>query len=150
MLFWMEDRLACHDIASRLENRDLGVLALRVHGSRYGGTSPANRRETDTKTGGRMERPLSVLDALCGSGIRALRYIEEGKATSVLANDANGEMESEREANLRRHIASGTVSVTTGDCMDAYFSARLERRYFDMVDAGTFSHFFSTSSCIRH
>ena len=126
------------------------MLTLRVHGSRYAGTSPANRREGHTKTGDLMERHLSVLDAMCDSGIRSLRYVEEGKATSVQANDANGEMESEREANLRRHIASGTVSVTTGDCIEAYFSARLERRYFDMVDAGTLSHFVSTSSCIRH
>jgi tRNA (guanine26-N2/guanine27-N2)-dimethyltransferase len=54
--------------------RDLGVLALR-HFCRED-SQPAPR----------------VLDAMCGSGIRALRYIREGGAAFVLANDANDDL----------------------------------------------------------
>ena len=75
---------------------------------------------------------------MCGTGIRTLRYVEEGGATFVQANDADGDLESERQRNLHEHVASGVVSLSTGDAMDAYFSARLERRYFDMVDCDGF------------
>jgi tRNA (guanine26-N2/guanine27-N2)-dimethyltransferase len=101
--------------------RDLGVLALRVHGTDRVGA-----------------REISVLDAMCGSGVRTLRYIVEGGATHVVANDANDDLEHERVSNLRHHVAQGSASLSTGDAVDAYFSAKLEKRYYDMVDADGF------------
>lgn len=104
--------------------RDLGVLALRVHRS----------------AGDRALSPerLTVLDAMCGSGVRALRYIEEGRADFVVANDADNDLEHERVSNLREHVARGAASLSTGDALDSYFSAKLQRRYYDFIDADGF------------
>ena len=79
-----------------------------------------------------------MLDAMCGSGVRALRYIEEGGATFVLANDADDDLEGEREANLRAYIANGTAALSTGDATESFFSARLKRTYYDMIDVDGF------------
>ena len=49
--------------------RDLGVLAAALQKKRFG--------------------KLRVLDAMCGCGFRALRYLVEAKADFVWANDAN-------------------------------------------------------------
>ena len=111
------------------------MLALKVHGSRQRGQRPGLGLEGpgEGQSGG-----LRVLDAMCGSGVRALRYIEEGGATFVQANDANDDLEHEREANLRACIASGSAALSTGDAADSFFSARLERTYYDMIDVDGF------------
>lgn len=107
--------------------RDLGVLALRVQGAR--------KREREGEAQG---SELTVLDAMCGSGIRALRYLQEGGAGFVLANDANDDLEPERIANLAPHLSSGRVQLSTGDAVDAYFEARRTRAFFDLIDADGF------------
>ena len=58
----------------------------------------------------------------------------------VVANDADDDTQlaNARAANLGKHIAAGSVALQCGDAMDAYFAARLERSYYDMIDADGF------------
>ena len=62
--------------------RDMGVLALRVlPQQRLNGARARNHSGDGGGGAGELDgRGISVLDAMCGSGIRALRYIEEGGA----------------------------------------------------------------------
>ena len=100
--------------ASRLI-RDLGVLALAVLG---------------------VPEPR-VLDAMSGSGVRALRYVLEGGASFVLANDL---MEGDHplELNLAPLVADGRCNVSHSDALDLYFRAKLDGTRFDMVDVDAF------------
>lgn len=100
--------------------RDLGVLAVRHL-----------RRET-----GRAEP--RVLDAMCGSGIRALRYLKEGGAGFVLANDANFDLVAAAQMNLGEDVAMGRVELRTGDASDCFLRARLSKDYFDLIDVDGF------------
>ena len=100
--------------ASRLI-RDLGVLALAVLGV------PGPR----------------VLDAMSGSGVRTLRYVLEGGASFVLANEL---MEGEHplEANLAPLVADGRCNVSHSDAIDLYLRGKLDGTRFDMVDVDAF------------
>ena len=100
--------------ASRLI-RDLGVLALVVLG---------------------VPEPR-VLDAMSGSGVRALRYVLEGGASFVLANDL---MEGDHplEVNLAPLVADGRCKVSHSDAVDLYFRGKLDGTRFDMVDVDAF------------
>eukprot|EP00277_Geminigera_cryophila_P001111 CAMPEP_0179418976 /NCGR_PEP_ID=MMETSP0799-20121207/8334_1 /TAXON_ID=46947 /ORGANISM="Geminigera cryophila, Strain CCMP2564" /LENGTH=334 /DNA_ID=CAMNT_0021192381 /DNA_START=247 /DNA_END=1248 /DNA_ORIENTATION=- len=122
--------------------RDMGVLALRVlPQQRLNGARARNHSGDGGGGAGELDgRGISVLDAMCGSGIRALRYIEEGGARYVVANDADDDTQlaNARAANLGKHIVAGSVALQCGDAMDAYFAARLERSYYDMIDADGF------------
>ena len=95
--------------------RDLGVLALVVLGV------PAPR----------------VLDAMSGSGVRALRYVHEGGASFVQANDL---MEGDHplEANLAPLVADGRCRVSHANALDLYLRSRLDNTRFDMVDVDAF------------
>ena len=104
----------------------------------------ARKREREGEAQG---SDLTVLDAMCGSGIRALRYLQEGGAGFVLANDANDDLEPERIANLAPHLSSGRVQLSTGDAVDAYFEARRTRAFFDLIDADGFGSGAPHSAC---
>ncbi|XP_071709600.1 tRNA (guanine(26)-N(2))-dimethyltransferase-like [Rutidosis leptorrhynchoides] len=108
--------------------RDLVVLAAALH------------KKSNSK--------LRVLDAMCGCGIRSMRYLAEAKADFVLANDAN--------EDCNDVIVSNLSSVSSEDegrwCVNHSVANRLlaeryvERDYFDLIDIDSFG---SDSSSIR-
>lgn len=82
--------------------RDLSLLAMRFHAHTVG-------------------RPLVVLDAMAGTGVRALRYLLEGGASRVIANDTNRQA----VAAMRRSAAmNGLVRSTTSGSTLEYHVAK--------------------------
>ncbi|CAH9121519.1 unnamed protein product [Cuscuta epithymum] len=108
--------------------RDLGVL------------SAALRRNS--------EGSLRVLDAMCGCGIRSLRYLEEANADFVLANDANDAIRDIILGNLSRvsRDSSERRDVTHSDATRVLTECYLKRDYFDFIDVDSFG---SDSSYLR-
>lgn len=107
--------------------RDLGILAASLHKKSNGS--------------------LRVLDALCGCGIRSLRYLVEAEADFVVANDGNDSYGSTIEKNLSRatkgerrwlvtHLEANRVMV------DYY----MQKSFFDFIDVDSFG---SDSSFLR-
>ncbi|KAA8533981.1 hypothetical protein F0562_031498 [Nyssa sinensis] len=102
--------------------RDLGVLAAALYKKSIGN--------------------LRVLDAMCGCGIRSLRYLVEAEADFVLANDAND--------YYRRVILSNLLQVSRGfgderrwilthsDANRVMTECYLHRDYFDLIDVDSF------------
>ncbi|KAH7537663.1 hypothetical protein FEM48_Zijuj03G0116800 [Ziziphus jujuba var. spinosa] len=111
--------------------RDLGVLAASLY------------RKSKGK--------LRVLDALCGCGVRSLRYLVEAEADFVLANDANEEYNSVICKNLSRMVPSGPGDecrwrVTNSDANRIMTECYLQRDFFDFIDVDSFG---SDSSFLR-
>lgn len=88
---------------------------------------------------------LRVLDALCGCGIRSLRYLVEAKADFVLANDANENYRGIISGNLSR-ISEERWVVMNSDANRVMTERYLEKDYFDLVDVDSFG---SDSSFLR-
>lgn len=110
--------------------RDLGVLAASLY------------RKSKGK--------LRVLDALCGCGVRSLRYLVEAEADFVLANDANDDYNSVICKNLSR-VSSGFGNerrwrVTNSDANRTMTECYLQRDFFDFIDVDSFG---SDSSFLR-
>ncbi|KAM1054211.1 hypothetical protein FF1_001622 [Malus domestica] len=110
--------------------RDLGVLAAALYKKSKG--------------------KLRVLDALCGCGIRSVRYLVEAEADFVLANDANDENKKVITENLSQ-VESGSggearweVSLT--DANRIMTECYLKRDFFDLIDIDSFG---SDSSFLR-
>ncbi|KAM1595303.1 hypothetical protein PS2_001567 [Malus domestica] len=110
--------------------RDLGVLAAALYKKSKG--------------------KLRVLDALCGCGIRSVRYLVEAEADFVLANDANDENKKVITENLSQ-VESGSggearweVSLT--DANRIMTECNLKRDFFDLIDIDSFG---SDSSFLR-
>ncbi|KAG5600246.1 hypothetical protein H5410_031616 [Solanum commersonii] len=110
--------------------RDLGVLSAALYRNTTGS--------------------LRVLDAMCGCGIRSLRYLAEANADFVVANDAN---------EITREIILGNLSrVTSGSGEGKRWEVNhlpatrlltecyLRRDYFDLIDVDSFG---SGSSYLR-
>ncbi|XP_057483101.1 tRNA (guanine(26)-N(2))-dimethyltransferase [Actinidia eriantha] len=102
--------------------RDLGVLAAALY----------------RKSTGR----LRVLDALCGCGIRSLRYLVEAEADFVLANDANDECRRVILSNMWR-VPRGLGgekrwTVTHFDANRLMAECYLQRDFFDLIDVDSF------------
>ncbi|KAE7996502.1 hypothetical protein FH972_001217 [Carpinus fangiana] len=111
--------------------RDLGVLAASLYK--------------------RSKGQLRVLDALCGCGIRSLRYLVGAEADFVLANDANDEYRSIISENLSRAVPRGfgderRWSVTHFDANRAMAECYVQREFFDFIDVDSFG---SDSSFLR-
>jgi tRNA (guanine26-N2/guanine27-N2)-dimethyltransferase len=111
--------------------RDLGVLAASLYKKSKG--------------------QLRVLDALCGCGIRSLRYLVGAEADFVLANDANDEYRSIISENLSRAVPRGfgderRWSVTHFDANRAMAECYVQREFFDFIDVDSFG---SDSSFLR-
>lgn len=104
--------------------RDLGVLAASIH-----------RRSTSS---------LHILDAMCGCGVRSLRYLSQGSADYVWANDANEDTRRVITSNLQRSGERGGGNmkrrwvVTHMDARRLLGERFLEREYFDLVDVDSF------------
>ncbi|KAJ6383828.1 hypothetical protein OIU78_027175 [Salix suchowensis] len=104
------------------KGRDLGVLAASLYNQSKG--------------------KLRVLDALCGCGIRSLRYLMEAKADFVLANDANDEHRRVILDNLKR-VDRGFGDerkwvVTHLDANRLLSECYLQKDFFDLIDIDSF------------
>ncbi|KAK8552640.1 hypothetical protein V6N13_121027 [Hibiscus sabdariffa] len=119
VLFDTGDTFFRHESAT---GRDLGVLSAALYKQTKG--------------------QLRVLDAMCGCGVRSLRYLIQSKADFVLANDANeshrrvildnlGQVE-RFEGEQRRWVV--THNEATRVLTDCY----LQRDYFDYIDLDSF------------
>ncbi|KAK7410817.1 hypothetical protein VNO78_01952 [Psophocarpus tetragonolobus] len=108
--------------------RDLGVLAASLH----------------KKNNGR----LRVLDALCGCGIRSLRYLAEAEADFVAANDGNECYGSTIVENLSRVSGNeeGRWVVTHLEANRVMMDYYLQKSFFDFIDVDSFG---SDSSFLR-
>ncbi|KAL2526798.1 N2 [Abeliophyllum distichum] len=110
--------------------RDLGVLAAAIYKKSH--------------------NALRVLDAMCGCGIRSLRYLAEADADFVMANDANEEYGSVIMGNLervgKRSEENKRWVVTHSDANRVLTECYLRRDYFDFIDIDSFG---SDSSFLR-
>ncbi|KAL5569620.1 hypothetical protein UlMin_026195 [Ulmus minor] len=110
--------------------RDLGVLAASLYKKSKG--------------------KLRILDALCGCGIRSLRYLVEAEADFVLANDANDEYRGVISRNLlKAPRGSGDEQrwmLTHSDANRVMTECYLQRDFFDLIDVDSFG---SDSSFLR-
>ncbi|KAJ4848957.1 hypothetical protein Tsubulata_034813 [Turnera subulata] len=102
--------------------RDLGVLGAYIYRQSKG--------------------ELRVLDALCGCGIRSLRYLAEAKADFLLANDANDEYRGVILRNLGK-VERGFGDdrrwvVTHFDANRILSECYLQRDFFDLIDIDSF------------
>ncbi|XP_057858540.2 tRNA (guanine(26)-N(2))-dimethyltransferase isoform X2 [Cryptomeria japonica] len=115
------------------DGRDLGVLAAAVY-----------RRKT-----GR----LRVMDAMCGCGVRALRYLAQANADFVWANDANEDTCSTILSNLS-NIPTSKWFLSHEDANRLMCQRYLLHDYYDLIDIDSFgsasSFFASALSAIRH
>lgn len=116
--------------------RDLGVLAASIH-----------KKHNDNK--------LQVLDAMCGCGIRSLRYLVESNADFVLANDADDVHRRVVLSNLSSRVSRIEEDggggrrrwvVTNDDANRVMMECCLRRDYFDFIDIDSFG---SDSSFLR-
>ncbi|KAK9124709.1 hypothetical protein Sjap_014311 [Stephania japonica] len=109
-----------------LTRMDLGVLAASLYKKSRGGG-------------------VRIFDAMCGCGIRSLRYLVQAEADFVWANDANEENRKTVLANLssverRRWLATHfDANRVMADCY-------LHREFFDLIDIDSFG---SDSSFFR-
>ncbi|OEL36812.1 hypothetical protein BAE44_0002170 [Dichanthelium oligosanthes] len=110
--------------------RDLAVLAATLH--RRHGLDPS--------------APFLCLDAMCGCGVRALRYLEQAGADFVWANDASEALRPVIVANLSR-FERGSQPVEAGrrrwvvshnDATRLLAERYLRREYFDVIDVDSF------------
>ncbi|XVF81945.1 hypothetical protein PTKIN_Ptkin16aG0003000 [Pterospermum kingtungense] len=132
ILFDTGDTFFRHESAT---GRDLGVLSAALYKQSKG--------------------QLRVLDAMCGCGIRSLRYLIESKADFVLANDANeghrrvilenlAQVERFQGENKRWVLTHCEANRVLTDCY-------LHRDYFDYIDIDSFgsdsSFFLRAAMC---
>ncbi|KAG8067726.1 hypothetical protein GUJ93_ZPchr0005g15117 [Zizania palustris] len=105
--------------------RDLAVLAATLH--RRG-------RRPDPSV------PFLCLDAMCGCGVRALRYLEQAGADFVWANDASDALRPVIVNNLSRfeRAPNRRWVVSHLDATRLLAERYLRREYFDVIDVDSF------------
>ncbi|XP_004308976.1 PREDICTED: tRNA (guanine(26)-N(2))-dimethyltransferase isoform X1 [Fragaria vesca subsp. vesca] len=107
--------------------RDLGVLAATLYKKSRG--------------------KLRVLDALCGCGVRSLRYLVEAEADFVLANDGNVDSRDVITANLSQvEEEEERWKVTLTDANRIMTECYMNRDFYDLIDIDSFG---SDSSFLR-
>ncbi|WKA00738.1 hypothetical protein VitviT2T_019071 [Vitis vinifera] len=110
--------------------RDLGVLAASLYKKSKGS--------------------VRVLDAMCGCGIRSLRYLVEAEADFVLANDANENYGRTILENLSQGLGGSGEErrwvVTHTDANRVMTECYLRRDFYDLIDVDSFG---SESSFLR-
>lgn len=97
--------------------RDLGILAAAIHKARTG--------------------QLRVLDGMTGCGVRPLRYLLEGGANFVWANDADPEIAPLLEHNLSE-IKTERIKISHQDTRRLLLECYQRRDYYDLVDLDSF------------
>lgn len=107
--------------------RDLGVLAALVYQQEQGS--------------------LRILEAMAGSGIRALRYYLESRADYIWVNEGNHELSRLIAQNLKTTITQENYCLTHWDAHRLFFDCFSRRDYYDLVDVdcfGTAAPYLST------
>ncbi|XP_078436266.1 N2,N2-dimethylguanosine tRNA methyltransferase isoform X2 [Wolffia australiana] len=105
--------------------RDLGVLSAVLHGRALGSS-------------------VSVLDAMCGCGVRSLRYLKQAQAGFVWANDADEQHRKTILSNLSRAENGREIEekkrwvVSHADANRVLAESYLHRRFFDLIDIDSF------------
>lgn len=91
---------------------------------------------------------LRVLDALCGCGIRSLRYLKEAEADFVVANDGNVDYGNTIAENLSRVSRKEEKRwlVTHLEANRAMTDYYMQKNFFDFIDVDSFG---SDSSFLR-
>ncbi|KAK3139082.1 hypothetical protein QOZ80_5AG0377520 [Eleusine coracana subsp. coracana] len=109
--------------------RDLAVLAATLN--RRGRADPA--------------APFLCLDAMCGCGVRALRYLAQAGADFVWANDASEALRPVILANLSRFEERAAAEpgrrrwvVSHNDATRLLAERYLRHEYFDVIDVDSF------------
>ncbi|CAN6338011.1 unnamed protein product [Urochloa humidicola] len=110
--------------------RDLAVLAATLR--RRGRLDPS--------------APFLCLDAMCGCGVRALRYLAQAGADFVWANDASEALRPVIVANLSRFERGSPPAeagrrrwvVSHNDATRLLAERYLRREYFDVIDVDSF------------
>ncbi|KAL5974767.1 hypothetical protein ACLOJK_031438 [Asimina triloba] len=92
----------------------------------------------------RSNQSLRVLEAMCGCGVRSLRYLRQADADFVWANDANEAYGPTISSNLSS-VASVSEErgaerwvVTHSDAIRLLAERYLERDFFDLIDVDSF------------
>lgn len=99
--------------------RDLGVLSAALYKNSH--------------------HALKVLDAMCGCGIRSLRYLAEAQADFVLANDANPDCGDIIARNLARAgRESESWLVQHSDANRVLTQCYLDKDFYDLIDVDSF------------
>jgi tRNA (guanine26-N2/guanine27-N2)-dimethyltransferase len=111
--------------------RDLGVLAAALHKKRFG--------------------KLRVLDAMCGCGVRALRYLVEANADFVWANDANDhtrptilsnlsqiQQQDDYEDHENNNMGRRKWVISHSDANRVMVERYLQGDYYDLIDVDSF------------
>ncbi|KAJ8537199.1 hypothetical protein K7X08_035600 [Anisodus acutangulus] len=105
--------------------RDLGVLSAALYRNTTGS--------------------LRVLDAMCGCGIRSLRYLAEANADFVVANDANEDYREIISENLSQ-VEGKRWEVNHLPATRLLAECYVRKDYFDLIDVDSFG---SGSSYLR-
>ncbi len=102
-------------------SRDFGVLGIRAEAQL-------------------QNRPLRVIDMMCGIGTRGIRYACESPVDELLMADGNAVVVSAAEQNLQRNANKGhaKVSFIQEQLHQLAFKLRVERELFDWVDIDVF------------
>eukprot|EP00252_Welwitschia_mirabilis_P008843 TRINITY_DN21080_c0_g1_i2.p1 TRINITY_DN21080_c0_g1~~TRINITY_DN21080_c0_g1_i2.p1 ORF type:complete len:281 (-),score=34.81 TRINITY_DN21080_c0_g1_i2:972-1814(-) len=98
--------------------RDLGVLMAALHKANTGS--------------------LRVLDAMCGSGVRVLRYLLQSNADFVWANDANEEHGNTILGNLAQIGGGQRWFVSHRDANKVLAERYIENDLYDFIDIDSF------------
>uniref|UniRef100_A0A0D3G635 tRNA (guanine(26)-N(2))-dimethyltransferase n=1 Tax=Oryza barthii TaxID=65489 RepID=A0A0D3G635_9ORYZ len=103
--------------------RDLAVLAATLHRRAAGPSAP-----------------FLCLDAMCGCGVRALRYLAQAGADFVWANDASEALRPVIVGNLSRfeRAPDRRWAVSHLDATRLLSERYLRREYFDVIDVDSF------------
>lgn len=80
---------------------------------------------------------LRVLDAMTGSGVRPLRYLQEARADWVWANEGNSDIADILKINLAQADPS-RYRITHDDAQAVFFRCYQERDFYDLVDIDNF------------
>ncbi|KAI3987165.1 hypothetical protein MKX01_031649 [Papaver californicum] len=106
----------------------------------------------------RSKGSLRVLDAMCGCGVRSLRYLVQSEADFVWANDGNEDYRNTIVSNLSNFCDNKVTgdeegeekkkkwAVTHSDANRVMTQCYLNRDYFDLIDIDSFG---SESTFIR-
>ncbi|NJM76531.1 MAG: tRNA (guanine-N1)-methyltransferase [Acaryochloridaceae cyanobacterium RU_4_10] len=110
--------------------RDLGVLAAAVYQQQH--------------------QSLHVLDAMCGCGVRSLRYALEAKADWIWANEGNPDVAAVLQQNLTAQLPREQVYLTIGSARQALNECLYQQNYFDLIDLDCFgSPSAYLSACVQ-
>ncbi|KAK1284801.1 hypothetical protein QJS10_CPB21g01573 [Acorus calamus] len=90
-----------------------------------------------------LQSPLRLLDAMCGCGVRSLRYLSQAGAAFVWANDANEDHGDLIASNLSRAGVDAETGrrrwvVTSSDANRVLVESYLKREFFDFIDVDSF------------